>query len=359
MRTPFTTDTQRAWVDVDLDAIVRNARSYQAQVGVPLLPMVKADAYGLGAVHVARALEAIQPIGWGIATTTEGRELRTSGIQAPIIVFTPLDASQLAGHREFGLRPVIGDLTALRAWLAASDDPFHLEIDTGMRRSGLPWDDSEMLATAGSLIGGNESWEGCFTHFYSSGTDPDATAEQWRRFHAALDCLGSRPAMLHAANSGAACQGPLYALDFARPGICLYGAAVSGVINEPVAALRARVVALRSVKAGDTVSYGATWRASVATTVATLSIGYADGVHRSLSSVGSVELDGRRYPVVGRVTMDFMMVDIGDAPVAIGDVATLFGGIISVDEMAAHAGTIAHELLTSLGRRLPRRYHRS
>lgn len=359
MRTPFTTDTQRAWVDIDLNAVVRNARSYQALVGVPLLPMVKADAYGLGALHIAQALQVIQPTGWGVATIAEGRELRVGGVQAPILVFTPLDASQLAGHREFGLRPVIGDLAALTAWLAVSEDPFHLEIDTGMARSGIRWDDGPLLAAAGELLKNRESWEGCFTHFHSSSLDPGATAQQWQRFQEALDRIGSRPPILHAANSGAGRGGSRYAANLARPGICLYGAAVPGVPNEPVAALRARVVALRDVHAGESVSYGATWHATRSTTVATLSIGYADGVHRALSNAGEVELHGLRCPVVGRVTMDFTMVDIGDAPVAIGDVATLFGGIVSLDEMAARAGTIAHELLTSLGRRLPRIYRRS
>lgn len=359
MRTPFTADTQRAWVDVDLDAIVRNARSYQAQVGVPLLPMIKANAYGLGALHVARALQTIQPTGWGVATTDEGRELRTGGVQAPIIVFTPLDATQLSPHREFGLRPVIGDLAALRAWLTASNDPFHLEIDTGMRRSGLPWDDPAMLAAAGEMVAARNSWEGCFTHLHSAGTDDAATAEQWHRLQKALEVLGASPPMIHVGNSAAGRHGGIYAGTLARPGICLYGGVVDGIANEPVAALRARVVALRALEVGDTVSYDATWHATVPTTVATLAIGYADGVHRALSGAGAVELGGRRCPIIGRVTMDFTMVDVGDTAIEIGDVATLFGGLITLDEQAANAGTIGYELLTSLGGRLPRCYHRS
>ncbi|HET9066666.1 MAG TPA: alanine racemase [Gemmatimonadales bacterium] len=359
MRTPFTTDTQRAWVDVDLDAIVRNARSYQGRVGVPLLPMLKADAYGLGALKIAKALQAVQPMGWGVATTAEAVELRRAGFQEPIIVFTPLIAGQLAEHRTFGLRPVIGDLEALRGWLAASEDPFHLEIDTGMRRAGLPWDDRGTLAAAGTLLHDRASWEGCFTHFHSAGADDFATALQWERFQAAIEMLGRRPPIVHAANGAAGGDGDRYAGTLARPGICLYGAGATGFACEPVAALRARIVALRAVQPGDTVSYGATWEASRSTTIATLSVGYADGVHRTLSSVGSVEIGERRCPIVGRVTMDFTMVDIGDVPVEIGDVATLFGGMITLDEQAANAGTIAYELLTSLGHRLPRIYHRS
>jgi len=359
VRTPFTTDTQRAWVDVDLDAIVRNARNYQGRVGVPLLPMLKADAYGLGALQIAKALQAVQPMGWGVATTAEAVELRRAGFQEPIIVFTPLIAGQLAEHRTFGLRPVIGDLEALTAWLASSEDPFHLEIDTGMRRAGVPWDDRAMLAAASALVRDRESWEGCFTHFHSAGTDPDATATQWQRFEAALEALGRRPPIIHAANGAAGREGARYAGSLARPGICLYGGAAEGFACEAVAALRARVVGLRQLKPGDTVSYGATWRAAAPTTVATLAIGYADGVHRALSSIGAVEVGGARCPIVGRVTMDFTMVDVGDAPVEIGDVATLFGGMITLDEQAANAGTIGYELLTSLGRRLPRCYHRS
>jgi alanine racemase len=356
---PFTPETQRAWVDVDIDALVRNARSYQGRVGVPLLPMVKANGYGLGALAVVRALAPLEPWGWGVATVEEARELHLAGVVTPLVVFTSLLPSEIDRHRGIAARPVIGDLDALAAWTAASADPFHLEIDTGMNRAGLRWDDTPALQAAANLLANASGWEGAFTHFHSAGRDAAATAAQWQRLGQALERLGRRPALVHAANSAGGGHGRDYAADLTRPGIHLYGGAVPGLDTVPVAALRARVVALRTVPAGESVSYDATWTAPAATTVATLAIGYGDGVPRHLSNAGEVELLGRRVPIVGRVTMDQTMVDVGDLPVAIGDVATIFGGLVSLDAQAARAGTIGYELLTSLGPRLPRRYHRT
>jgi alanine racemase len=254
---------------------------------------------------------------------------------------------------------VIGDLEALRAWLAVGRGPFHLEIDTGMRRSGLPWHDAALLSEACNLLASAAGWEGVFTHFHSAGSDHAATAEQWRRLHSAIDALGRRPAMVHAANSAAGAFGSAFAGELARPGIHLYGGHLDGLDAVPVAALRCRVTGVRRISAGDSVSYDATWRAPNATTIATLAIGYADGVPRHLSNGGAVELLGQRLRIVGRVTMDQLMVDAGDLPVTVGDVATVFGGRVSLDEQAALAGTISYELLTALGPRLPRRYHQA
>lgn len=359
MRTPYTPETQRAWVDVDLDALIRNAQSYRGRVGVPLLPMIKADGYGLGALAVARTLVEVGVWGFGVATVDEARALHLSGVVAPIVVFTPLAPPQVPLHEAVAARPTIGDLEGLKAWLDAGDSPFHLEIDTGMRRSGVPWNDRDQLAAFRLRLAEAPGWEGVFTHFHSAATDDQATAEQWRRLHEALEALGRRPAMLHAANSAAGAYGATYAGDLARPGIHLYGGHLEGLDAVPVAALRARVTGVRRVAAGDSVSYDATWRAPHATTIATLGIGYGDGVPRHLSNVGAVELLGQRLRIVGRVTMDQLMVDAGDLPVSVGDVATVFGGRVSLDEQAALAGTIPYELLTALGARLPRRYHRT
>lgn len=356
MRKRITPDTARAWVDVDLDAVVRNARSYIAATGVAPLPMLKADGYGLGAVAVARALAEVDPWGFGVATVDEALELHRSGVVRPVVVFTPLVPAMIEFVRQVAARPAIADLPALTAWLSQGGGPFHLEIDTGMHRSGFAWNDLPLLQAVGNLVGEGPGWEGIFTMFHSAESDAEATAEQWQRLEQAITAIGRRPRLTHAGASAVARYGRTYAADMTRPGIHLYGGRVAGLDALPVAALRARVVATRRLAPGDTVSYDATWRASVPTTLATLAIGYADGVHRSLSNCGVVELLGQRVRIAGRVTMDHVMVDAGDLPVAIGDVATIFGGLVSLEEQATLARTVSYELLTALGPRLPRRY---
>jgi alanine racemase len=341
---------------VDLSALRANARTVMARSGARLLPMVKANGYGLGAVRVARALDALDPWGFGVATASEGAELRAAGIGRPVVVFTPFIPAWREACLAAGLTPVVGDAEALSAW-TPTGRPFHVEIDTGMGRAGVRWDDVESLEAVRAALRSGAACQGVFTHFHSADTDPTACERQWQRFRAVVSSLPTRPALVHGANSAAALSGPGYAGDLVRPGIFLYGgAAGASPLPAPVAALRARVVAVRRIAAGDSVSYGATWQAPRATTIATLGIGYADGVLRALSNRGAVELAGGVRPIVGRVTMDMTMLDLGDAPVAGGDVGTLFGGRVTLDAQADAAGTIAYELLTALGRRVERRY---
>jgi alanine racemase len=359
----FPSATARVWVDVDLGALVANARTLAKACETRLLPMVKANGYGLGAVQVARALDPLDPWGFGVATVEEGVALRGSGVTRPILVASPLTPEVLEPVLEHGLHPAIGDTAMLQSWIARSDSPFHLEIDTGMARAGIRWDDAAALQEAARLLGPAHGWEGVFTHFHSADTDPGSVATQWRRFQSVVSSFPRRPALIHAANSAAALRGREYAGDLARPGIFLYGgkAGASAPTPTPVACLRARVVAVRGVAAGESVSYGASWRAPRHTTVATLGIGYGDGLPRAAerkdeSRPRQVELRGRAVPLVGRVTMDMCMVAVDDGQVAVGDVATVFGGIVSLDEQARAAGTISYELLTALGNRVPRCY---
>ena len=344
----------RAWADVSLAALRENARTIQRTAGSRLLPMVKADGYGLGAVAVARALEPLDPWGFGVATLGEGIELRDAGIERPIVVFTPAPAGAAADFARHGMQATIGDLDALRAWVAAGL-PFHLEIDTGMSRAGLRWDAAAELAAAAELVAGAPGWVGAFTHFHSADTDLPATARQWERFTGVLAGFPRRPELVHGANSAAALGGLAGQADLVRPGIFLYGGDAGTTAAAPVVALRAPVVAVRRIAAGDSVSYGATWTAPEPCVIATLGAGYADGVPRALSGCGEVELGGARVPIVGRVTMDMTMVRAG-ASVRVGDVATFYGGLIGLEEQAARAGTIGYELLTAMGRRVPRRY---
>jgi alanine racemase len=205
------------------------------------------------------------------------------------------------------------------------------------------------------LLSSQPGFEGAFTHFHSAETDPASVEQQWHRFQTVLDSLPVRPALTHAANSAAALQGRAYAASLVRPGIFLYGGEAGGHTPKPVVRLCCRVVALREVRAGDTVGYGATWTAPRDTRVATLAIGYADGVLRALGHQGLIEVDGRLAPIIGRVSMDFIMTEVGGS-CQLGDVATVFGGLVSLDEQARRAGTIGYELLTAMGPRIARRY---
>jgi alanine racemase len=356
MTTTIPALAERAWVDVDLAALVANARTVQARAGTRLLPMVKANGYGLGAVAVARALQPLRPWGFGVATPWEGAQLRSGGVAGPIVVFAPLCPAWIPHYLEHHLTPSIGDVQALATWLPLGR-AFHLEIDTGMGRAGIRWDDAPQLREAAALLGTATQWEGLFTHFHSADTDPLATHAQWTRFQDAIASLPPRPPFVHAANSAAALRGTEYALDLVRPGIFLYGGSAGPDTPRPVARLSASVVATRAICAGESVSYGATWRASQDTRVATLGIGYADGMPRSLSSRGFVELHGERCLVVGRVTMDMTVIEVGARPVQVGDVAVVYGGLVSLDEQARAADTVSYELLTRIGRRIPRHHH--
>lgn len=329
------------------------------QSGRRLIAMVKGDAYGLGAVPVARALESVDPLAYGVAAMAEGRELRAAGIERPIIVFTPTlpeDLGEMAAHR---LTPTLSEVDGIAAWQALGGAPWHLAIDTGMNRAGARWDDLDALVDALRAC----PPEGVFTHFHSAELGDGSLEEQEARFRVALARLPARPSLVHAENSAALLRHSPSEWDCVRPGVFLYGVTagpLSQRASECVASLHARVVELRRVKAGETVSYDATWRAARDSLVATLACGYADGYRRDLGNAGLALVGGRIVPVIGIVTMDMTMVDVTDVPCAAGDVATLLGSDgtneLSVEAVAAKADLSPYELLTGLRQRLPRRY---
>jgi alanine racemase len=351
-------DTSRAWVEIDLGALRRNGAAIARHAGVPLLPMVKADAYGLGAVAVARALESLDPWGFGVATVDEGVALREAGITRPLLVFTPLLPADFPAVRAARLTPVLGDANAIARW-TESGDGWHLDIDTGMARAGVRWDRMGDITHLLSRV----PPEGACTHFHTA-TDPVSVAQQRERFASALASLPSRPRMLHAEN------GPTIehldaksTMDVVRPGIFLYGVS-SGhgarIAPAPVVNLHARVVEVREIEDGDVVSYDATWRAEGRRRIATLAIGYADGYRRALSNRGEVLLNGARARVAGLVTMDMTMIDATGTRCEPGDVATLIGAAgsdsLSVAEVAERAQLSPYEMLTGLRARLRRVY---
>ncbi|HXD22289.1 MAG TPA: alanine racemase [Gemmatimonadaceae bacterium] len=351
--------TTRAWVDIDLGALLRNGAAIAKHSGVPLIPMVKADAYGLGVVPVVRTLAKLDPFGFGVATIEEGRELRESGAWRPILLFTPILTADFAAVREANLVPTLGTADTITAWIDAGGGPWHLAIDTGVSRAGIRWDRIGDVADATR----RHPPEGACTHFHSAELDDGSMAVQEQRFRDAIAALPERPAMLHAENSAAAVRHSPSPWSVVRPGVFLYGVGSgprASLQPEPVAHLRARVVEMRDLQPGDSVGYDATWRSPRASRVATLAIGYADGYRRSLGNAAEALLNGRRVRVVGTVMMDMTVVDVTDVPCAVGDVATLFGvdggDVLPVEEVAARAALSPYELLTGLRQRVIRVY---
>lgn len=348
----------RAWVEVQVGALVENARTIARTAGTRLLPVVKANAYGVGAVAVSGALEALDPWGYGVATIEEGAELRAAGITRPILVFLPPRAQLFDAYDRHQLTPALGDAGSILEWTARGDRPFHLEIDTGMGRSGVRWDDTEDLAAALDTA----SFEGCYTQFHSADQKDGSTEEQLRRFLSAVEKFPRRPPLLHVANSAAALRGKEFAFDLVRPGVFLYGGSPGDDLPQPqpVVSVRARVLSVRRVRKGETVSYNASWVAPRDTVIATLGLGYADGIRRGVSQHGkaSVLLRGKRCPIVGLVTMDMTLVETGTLEVQVGDIATIVGEDtkqrITLEEFAAWSGELQREFLTGLGTRLPR-----
>jgi alanine racemase len=349
----------RAWVEVDLGALRRNAATVARHTGAPLLPMVKADAYGLGAVRVARELDAMNEVwGFGVATVREGEELRRAAITKPILVFTPLLARELDLAERLSLTPALGDATSIARWVT-SGRPWHLAIDTGMHRAGVPWRD---VASLDALLRESPP-EGAFTHYHSAELDDGSLETQEERFHHAIAALPARPTLLHAENSAAAARRSPTRWDLVRPGVFLYGVGSgpgAGITPRPVASLRARIVETRTVADGEGVSYDATWRASGTRRIATIPVGYADGYRRILGNRAEALVRGRRVPVVGVVTMDMTMIDVTRSPCDVGDLVTLIGSdggvLLDVESVAARGELSPYELLTGLCQRLPRRY---
>lgn len=350
----------RARVEIDLGALARNAERYARAASAPLLPMVKADAYGIGAVRVAHALLALSPPPWGfgVATVEEGEELRRAGIELPVVVFTPLLPTQFDAARRARLRPALGDPEAIQRW-SASGEPWHLMIDTGMNRSGVPWHAIDTVREASAA----HPPEGVCTHFHSAQLPNGSREEQERRFAEAVARLPTRPALLHADNSAAVEHRAPSPFQLARPGIFLYGVGSghgASIEPEPVVAVRGRVVEERVVRAGDTVGYDAGWRAPRAGRIATVALGYADGYRRGLGNRAFALLGGQRVPVVGFVTMDMTMLDVTDKPCRVGDVVTFLGRdgaeLITVADLASAGGLSPYEVLTGLRARLPRVY---
>jgi alanine racemase len=355
----MTSPLSRARVEIDLGAVQRNAAAVARRAGVPLLPMVKADAYGLGVKEVVSSLDQAGPWGFGVASVDEGQELREAGVTKPILVFTPLLEPDLNRARAAKLTPTLGFGDEIEAWRRVGGGPWHFAIDTGMSRAGVPWREVARVRPLLEMM----PPEGAFTHFHSSELDDGTMAVQEDLFRQAIASLPSRPRLLHTANSGAIARQGRSSWDLVRPGIFLYGVGsgrTAAIQPEPVVHLRAPIVEIRDLQPGDTVSYDATFHVDRAARIATAAVGYADGYPRSLSEGGSVLVNGALAAVAGKVTMDMTMVDVTTIKCAIGDTVTLIGRagdtVLTVERVADDAGMSPYELLTGLRSRAQRLY---
>lgn len=363
--------------EIDLGALRKNADTIRSQVepgGVGILAVLKADAYGHGAVACARALER-RIWGFAVSLVEEGVELRRSGIELPIVV---LGCYYGQSHRDvvaYRLTPVVADLQDLGRFSRAADElaaarlGVHLKIDTGMSRLGIR---PERLGDALDEIGRHPGvlLSGLCTHLSEAdGADPEPTREQLLRFEgcrARLAAAGVRAGVVHVANSAGLCRFPEARYDLVRPGLTLFGVAPPHTPLHslwPVMGLKTRIIALREVPAGTGVSYGGLYRTSRPARIATLPIGYADGYTRRVTGKAQVLCGGRRCPVLGAVTMDMTMVDVTDVPAAaLGDEVVLLGAQegaaapITLDELAEWAGTIPWEICCAISKRVPRIY---
>lgn len=341
-----------------------------------IIAVVKANAYGHGARHVARTLEAAGATMLAVADIEEGVDLRASGIRAPILVFGALSVSDVDGVFDHALTPTISSPAAGAALQAAAAQRkttlhYHLKIDTGMNRLGFRHDNLRRTLPA-LLASANLSLDAVHTHFGSADEPGHALFDEQRtRFEAAcrvLDELGAGPRVRHAANSAALLRDSRVWYDFVRPGLLLYGLVPpplgSTLVLTPVMSLTSRVVAVKGVRIGEGVGYGGRFRAERATTLAIIPAGYADGLDRRLDGHGAVLIRGRRAPIAGAVSMDMLTADVTDIDaVGPGDEVVFLGTqgpapeqTIDAREMAAWIGTIPYEILCRLGSRVERRY---
>lgn len=365
------------WVEVDLDRFAANLQAIRRHAGPEreVLLVAKADAYGHGAADMAAAAEREGVTQLGVATLLEGMQLRRSGSKLPIMAMSPLLPGEIPEAVEHGIDATVCDLDFCRA---LSDEAthrnravrFHIEIDTGMGRTGVHLHEAEgFIAEANALPGLRLA--SVYTHF------PDADAadlsyahEQTRRFAeliVRLEARGLKPPRVHAANSAGTVNLPEARFDWVRVGLIAYGLHPSRdeaqLPLQPVMSLRSRLVQVRDLPAGANVSYGRTCTTQRPTRMGVVPVGYGHGYSWLLSSRGHMLVGGRRVPILGRVTMDLTMVDVTDVPgVSVGDEVVLFGeqrgARLPIEEVAAGSETLPYEILCTIGKRVTRLYVR-
>jgi len=361
------------WAEVDVGILRTNVAEVRRCVGpgVAVMAMIKANGYGHGALPAAEA--ALQGgAGWlGVSSTEEALQLREAGIEAPVLIVGWTHPDNHQTLIEAGVDLTVYDRDAVAAIGRAAREAgrqarVHVKIDSGMGRLGVRPEAIADLARDLHQGSGSIAVAGVFTHFADAdGSDLSFTEEQFSRFHELVNPIRevAPEALVHCANSAATLRLPHMHADMVRPGIALYGYPPRGagetVPLKPAMTMVAAVTQVKTVPAGETVGYGRTWRAPRDTRIATVGAGYADGVHRAHSNRGRLLLHGRLCPIVGRVSMDQLTIDVSDVDrVAAGDEAVVFGtrdGVtLGADEVAVAAGTISYEILCAVSARVPR-----
>lgn len=362
----------RTCAEINLDHLAHNLHQIRNRVApARVIPVVKADAYGHGAVACAGRLVREGVTMFAVAQFQEAMELRESGIDEAILVLGRLFPQQLPEAVKAGFRiTVFGeeDLHWLEALGAERPVPVHVKIDTGMGRTGLLASRTDSflndLVQCRSII-----WEGLFSHF-ATADEPD---KRYANLQLARFCellgrvreLDKRPSLIHMASSAAILDLPESTFDAVRPGILMYGHYPSRTTSPTIApkqvmTLKTFVAHVREMPGGHPVSYGRRWSTPGPTRLVVLPIGYADGISRRLTNLGKVLIRGKQYPMVGTVTMDFIMVDVADDPVKVGDEVIIWGessqGTIQLADVAERIGTIPYELTCMVSKRVRRVY---
>lgn len=343
--------------------------------GVKMVAVVKTDAYGHGAVEVARLAEPYEYIwGFAVAAVSEGLELREAGIQKPILVLGYTFAEDYPAMIEHGIRPAVftkemADEFADAARTLGVKAPIHIAVDTGMSRIGFADKEESMQIAAEISKNPDLMIEGVFTHF-ARADEADKTSalgqfERFERFCSGLQAAGVTDFLRHCSNSAGILELPIANMDMVRAGITIYGIYPSEEVEReiplyPAMELKSHIVYIKQIAKGTPVSYGGTFVADRDMRVATIPVGYGDGYPRSLSSKGSVLIRGRRAPIIGRICMDQFMVDVTDLPAALLDEVTLLGkdgeDEITIDELGALSGRFPYEFVCDIGKRVPRVY---
>ncbi len=366
-----------AWVEINLDALRYNIKKIRAMTArrVNILLVVKADAYGHGAVHIAKFARDCGIDMFGVATIDEGKQLREAGIEDPILVLSPVLSGELQPALDYSLAVSASSYRfAMEASRLAMEKgkkcTVHVEVDTGMGRAGLPLGEASAEITRMKKLGGIEM-EGVFTHFPASDSDFDFTREQITGFTGLIDELGDRGIKfryVHCANSAAIVNFPSSHFNMVRPGLMAYGHHASLDLRDRVGVVavmsfKTRLVMVKDMPAGSSVSYGRTYISDEDFTMGVVPVGYGHGLSHRLSNTGRFLFRGRPVPIIGRVTMDMTMIDLsGFSRPEVGDEVVIMGRQageeVTVDDIAQWAGTINYEIMCRISKRVVRVYMR-